>query len=118
MLAVNAAFALLVIVAVRPVVSGLLGPEWLSVVPAARILAVAMVFRAAMTLANQLFYAVERPRAVFAVNAARVAVLALTVYPLLRHWGTQGVAVSVLLSCVAGALLSVVLTRATLSPRA
>jgi O-antigen/teichoic acid export membrane protein len=116
-LAVNAAFALAVIVAVRPVVAGLMGPEWLPVVPVARILAVAMVFRSAMTLANQLFYAVERPRAVFAVNAARVAVLALTVYPLLRLWGTEGVAVSVLLSCVAGALLAVVQTRATLSPR-
>jgi O-antigen/teichoic acid export membrane protein len=73
-----------------------------------------MVFRTAMTLANQLFYAIERPRFVFVVNAVRVAVMALTIYPLLRHFGTSGAAVSVLLSCVAGALLCVAEARSSL----
>lgn len=108
----NAAVALVIIGAVRPVVASLLGPEWLPMVPVARILAVAMVLRSVMLLGNQLLYAMERPRLVLAVNAARVVVLGATILPLLRLFGIRGVAASVLLSCLAAALASIAATRA------
>ncbi len=113
-LAVSAAFAAGLALGLRPVVARLLGPEWLPAVPVAQILAAAMVFRVSMMLATQLFYAMERPRFVFAANAVRVAVLALTILPLLRLLGASGVALSVLLSCVAGALVCAAGTRAFL----
>jgi O-antigen/teichoic acid export membrane protein len=116
-MAVNAAIALGLVLAARPAVAWLLGPEWLPAVPLAQILAAAMLFRTAAILANQLFYALERPRFVFAVNAVRVGVLALTIYPLLRLMGTPGVAVSVLLSSLAAALLCVAGTRAALGAK-
>ena len=113
-LVVSAAFAAGLALGLRPVVARLLGPEWLAVVPVAQILAAAMVLRISMMLATQLFYAMERPRFVFAANAVRVAVLALTIYPLLRLLGASGVALSVLLSCLAGALVCAAGTRAFL----
>ncbi|MEW5931625.1 MAG: oligosaccharide flippase family protein, partial [Gemmatimonadota bacterium] len=116
-MAASAAFALGLAAVVRPAVARLLGPEWLPAVPVVRILAVAMVLRVAMMLSTQLFYAVGRPRFVFAVNAARVAVMALTIYPLLRLYGASGVALSVLLSCLAGALLCLAGTRASLGAK-
>jgi len=116
-LALSAAFALALVLGVRPAVARLLGPEWLPAVPVMQFLAVAMVFRIVMTMATQLFYAIGRLRLVFAVNAVRVAVLALAIYPLLRGFGTSGVAVSVLLSCLAGAVMCIVETRASLGVR-
>lgn len=110
----SATFALGLMVVIRPAVTRLLGPEWLPAVPVIQILAVATVFRMVMIMANQLFYAIGRPRTVFAVNAVRVAVLALTIYPLLRLFGPPGVALSVLLSCAASALLCIVRTRTAL----
>ncbi|HEX2093319.1 MAG TPA: oligosaccharide flippase family protein [Longimicrobiaceae bacterium] len=104
---VNAAFALVLVLAARPAVELLLGPSWLPAVPVIRILAVAMVFRVVMVLTNQLFYAVERLRLVFMVNTVRVAVMALTIYPLLLAMGISGVAVAVLLSSAATALACV-----------
>lgn len=111
-IAVNGGFALAIVVAAPAVVPRLLGPAWLPAVPLVRILAIAMLFRGVMLFASQLFYAVERPDLAFAVNGVRVAVLTLTIYPLLQLAGTVGVAVSVLLSCAAAALACVVGTRA------
>jgi O-antigen/teichoic acid export membrane protein len=113
--AANAGLALAIVCAVRPVVTAFLGPEWLPAVTVAQVLAVAMVLRNVMLLGNQLLYAVERPRLVFAVNGARVFVLGVTIAPLLRRFGILGVALSVLASCLAAALASVAATRACLA---
>ncbi len=110
----NAALALLVVVAARPVVAALLGPAWLPAVPVAQILVVAMVLRNVMQLGSQLLYALDLPRPVFVVNAARIGVLAAVIWPLMGLWGMRGVAVAVLLSCVAAAVGSVLATRAAL----
>ena len=110
----NGAIALAIVVGIRPVVAALLGAAWLPLVPVARILAVAMVLRNVMLLAVQLLYALERPRLVFAVNAARIVVLGATLSPLLARFGLPGVAGSVLLSCVAAAVGSAAATRASL----
>jgi O-antigen/teichoic acid export membrane protein len=74
-------------------------------VPVLRILAVAMVFRAGVVLASELFHAVRRPRLTTQVNALRLAVMLATLLPLARAWGLRGAAVSVLLASVAAALL-------------
>lgn len=117
-LTVNAAFALAIVLVGGPLIGVLLGAEWLPAVPVIRILAIAMLFRAVMTMTSQLFYAIGRPREVFAVNLVRVAALALTIYPLLRVFSTAGVAISVLVSCLAGAALCAAKTRAYLKSAA
>jgi len=105
-LAANGAFALAVLLWARPVLAWLLGPAWLPAVPVLRILVVAMVFRAVVVLAGELFSAVRRPSITLRVNAVRVGVMLATLLPLVYRYGMEGAAVSVLLSSVVGALLA------------
>jgi PST family polysaccharide transporter/lipopolysaccharide exporter len=112
---VNCAFAAGVLLFAGPVVRWTLGAEWLDAVPVLRILAVAMVFRAGVVLASELFHAVRRPRLTTQVNALRLAVMLVTLLPLARAWGLRGAAVSVLLASVAAALLCAAWVRGILA---
>jgi hypothetical protein len=96
---------LVIAVAANPIVRILLGEKWLSAVPILRVLAVAMVFRGIIIIASEAFYAAERPGLAFLTNAVRVAVMAITIYPLAKIFGTMGVAYSVLVCSVAAAAM-------------
>lgn len=102
-MAATGAYAAAVLLAAGPVLGRVMGPAWLPAVPALRILAVAMVFRAMVVVASELFHAVRRPRLTLEVNAVRLAVLLAAVIPLMMRWGIRGVAVAVLLSSLAAA---------------
>jgi O-antigen/teichoic acid export membrane protein len=105
-LAANCAFALAMLLWARPLLAWLLGPEWLAAVPVLRILVVAMVFRAVVVLAGELFSAVRRPSISLQVNAVRVGVMLSTLVPLVYRYGMEGAAVSVLLASVVACVLS------------
>ena len=104
---VTTAFALIIAVAANPIVRILLGEKWLSAVPVLRVLAVAMVFRGIIIIASEAFYAGERPGLAFLTNAVRVGVMAITIYPLAKYFGTIGVAYSVLICSIAAAVTCV-----------
>lgn len=91
-----------------PLASGLviLAPEftkivltekWLPIVPALRVLALAGVVRSIIAVGGNLFTAVGRPDIDFKMNAARVSVMAVAIYPLTALWGMVGTAMAVLL---------------------
>lgn len=110
-LAANCAFAAAVLLLAGPVLGRVLGPAWLSAIPVLRILAVAMVFRAVVVVASELFHAVRRPRLTLEVNAVRLAVMLAAIFPLMHRWGMEGVAASVLLAGLAAAALSLLRVR-------
>lgn len=114
-LAANGIFAAAVLLLAGPLVGRLLGPEWMPAVPVLRILAVAMVFRAVVVLASELFHAVRRPRLTFEANALRLAVLLASVLPLTYAFGLQGAALAVLLAGAAASVLSLRHARSSLS---
>jgi O-antigen/teichoic acid export membrane protein len=116
-LAANCAFALAVALCAGPLVERLLGREWLAAVPVLRILAVAMVFRAVVVVASQLFHAVGRPHLTLQVNAVRLGVMLAVILPLLRAFGLRGVALAVLLGGLASAVLCLHRVRGVLEPR-
>ena len=113
-LAANCAFALAVLLGAGPALAWVLGPAWLPAVPILRILVVAMVFRAMVVIACELFHAARRPSITLRVNAVRLAVMLATIFPLLHRYGMEGVAVSVLLASVAAVALAMYRVRVLL----
>jgi O-antigen/teichoic acid export membrane protein len=105
-LVANCAFAVGVLLWGGTLLARLLGPEWLPAVPVLRILVVAMVFRAVVVVAGELFHALRRPGITVRVNAVRLAVMLATIFPLVHRYGMEGVAISVLLASAAAAALS------------
>lgn len=114
---VNCAFAAALLLFAGPAVGWVLGARWAAAVPVLRILAVAMVFRAVVVLASELFHAVRRPRLTTQVNAVRLGVMLATLLPLVRAWGLPGAAASVLLASAAAAALCTVWVRPILAGR-
>lgn len=117
-LLVNCAFSGAVLLFAGPLVGWTLGAEWAAAVPVLRILVVAMVFRAVVVLASELFHAVRRPRLTTEVNAVRLAVMLAAILPLVRAYGVQGAAAAVLLASVVAALLCAVRVRPILAGEA
>ena len=86
----------------QPLTRALLGPVWMPFVPSLRILAVAMLLRSFVDLGATLFNAVGEPRLAYRLQAARVAVMAVAIYPLSQGMGgLRGVSLAVLLSLLA-----------------
>jgi len=113
-LIVHGAFVALILLFGAPLTRALLGPTWMPIVPALRILAVAMLLRSLVDIAGALFYAVGEPRLTYRLHVARLAIMAVTIYPLSRTMGgLEGVAVSVLLSLVGATVVYVASLRAT-----
>ena len=105
-LLVHGAFVALILPFGAPLTRALLGPKWLPIVPALRILAIAMLLRAIVDLAGILFNAVGVPRLAYRLQAVRLAGLAVAIYPLSRVMGgVEGVAVAVLVGLVGATLL-------------
>ena len=85
----------------------LVGERWLDSVPAMRILAVAMLFRAMIVLTGQLLDAVGRPAETLRLNAVRFAALLVVLPPLAAWDGLRGAAQAVLLANAGAAILAV-----------
>lgn len=117
LVAVNAAYAALLLLVAAPVLRRALGSAWLPALPVLRILVVAMVFRGVVMAAGELFHALRRPRLTVEVNALRLGVMLAAILPLMRSHGLAGVALSVLLSSVAAAALSLLRVRQVFAAR-
>lgn len=79
-------------------VAFILGDKWLPIVPALRILAVWGGFQMLSTSLAPLFRAVGKPDWWTKVQALKVIVLGVTIYPLTIHWGIVGTSVAVLIA--------------------
>jgi lipopolysaccharide exporter len=114
-LLVHGTFAAVVALFAAPLTRALLGARWLPMVPALKILAVAMLLRSVAALAGTLFNALGEPRFAYRLQAWRFAILAATIYPLTRLLGgLEGVAGAVLLSVLGATVLCIQTVRATL----
>jgi O-antigen/teichoic acid export membrane protein len=111
----NGAFAAAILLFGAQFTRALLGPSWMPILPALRILAVAMILRSVVTAAGVLFNALGEPRLTYRLHGARLAIMAATIYPLSRMMaGLEGVAVSVLVSLLGAALVYGASLRAAL----
>ncbi|MGH2811600.1 MAG: polysaccharide biosynthesis C-terminal domain-containing protein, partial [Actinomycetota bacterium] len=98
-LVIPAALALAVFA--RPIVKLLLGEDWLGLVAALRILALAGLARSIAGIAGWLCYAVGRPQLNFVIAVVRAGVVVALLYPFMRSWGLEGAAAAVLVSNLA-----------------
>lgn len=90
------------LIVLAPELTGiLLGPEWLPMVPALRILTVAGAVRAILAIGGNLAQGVGHPEFDFGMNFVRLATLAVAIYPLYLTWGLKGAAGAVLVSLLA-----------------
>ena len=78
-----------------------LGAQWTPMVPALQVLAVAGFCRAVVGVGAALFRGLGHPRWDFGVNAVRMAVMVLTIWPLTAVWGIAGTGVSIALGLAA-----------------
>lgn len=89
------------IVLVAPAfVAGVLGPDWVDMVPAMRVLAVWGFIRALAALCGPLFQAIDHPEYSTAMQLSRLLVLAVFIYPATTRWGIAGAAMAVVGSAV------------------
>jgi len=116
-LLVQAIFVVPILLFGGPLTHALLGPRWMPIVPTLKILAVAMVLRSFLVIASTLFNALGEPRFSYQMHAARAALMALTMYPLARFMGLEGVATAVLISVTGATLVYVRMLRASMSIR-
>jgi len=92
----------------------ILGERWLSMVPTMRILAIAGFLRSIVTVAGRVFGAAGHPNYDAVINTARLAALAIALYPCVNAWGIEGAAVAVVVSMlVLVPMYFVMLRRAT-----
>lgn len=98
--ALGGLFSLGLCLLAQPFVTIILGEKWLPMVPALRILAVWGGFQMLSTSIAPLFRAVGKPDWWTKVQIFKVAVLALTIYPLTLRWGITGTSVAVLIPAV------------------
>jgi lipopolysaccharide exporter len=111
----HGAFAALVLLFGTPVTRALLGPRWMPIVPALKILAVAMVLRSVVVIASTLFNALGEPRLTYRLHAVRLGIMAAAIYPLSQLMGgLEGVAAAVLLSLIGATVLCLRTLRTTL----
>lgn len=88
-----------------------LSARWDGIVPVIRILAVGALLRAVLAVAGALSVAVGRPDINFHMNATRLVVMAVTIYPLAQRFGLIGVGLSVALGLVAHLVVCMVTAR-------
>ena len=82
-------------------VLGLLGPRWAPAVAPVQVLAVAALLRAIAATGAPVYVGTGRPHMAFRMDLARLLVIAATIYPLTRAFGTAGTAASVALGMAA-----------------
>lgn len=96
----------LLFVAAEPLVSTILGPKWLPVVPALQVMSVSVLMAPLVVAFNALLVATDRAHLTGLATAAQLATIAVFVVPLAVRWGVAGAAVGDLASTavLAGAL--------------
>jgi len=75
-----------------------LGSQWLPMVPAMRLLAVWGIERSIIATVPPVLLSMGEPRRVAYINLIRLAVMAVTIFPLTVKWGITGTAISVLIA--------------------
>ena len=78
-----------------------LGDRWISIVRTLQILAVFTALQTSTRMAAPLFNGLGRPDLLTKTLAARLAILALLLYPFTRWWGMEGAASALVLSTLA-----------------
>lgn len=113
--AVHGAFVAVILLFGGLLVHTALGTRWMPIVPALKVLAVAMLIRSVVEVASTLFNAMGVPRFSYRLHTLRVLAMAVALYPL-SQWleGITGVAVAVLLSLAAALILCEKQLRGTL----
>jgi O-antigen/teichoic acid export membrane protein len=82
-----------------------LGSNWVSAVPAMKILALSGLIRALISTMSPVFGSIKRPEINTKCQIVRLAFLTVTIYPLANGWGIQGAAYSALVSSLAASVL-------------
>jgi O-antigen/teichoic acid export membrane protein len=75
-----------------------MGPEWMPMVPAVRILVIAGLLRSVAATAGPVFAGIGKPRIETGWQVTRFVVLAVLIYPFILEWGISGAAYAVLAS--------------------
>ena len=78
-----------------------LGDAWVLMSPTLQILAISGLIRSVVATGGPLFKGTGRPQLDFWMNVVRVGVMAVLIYPLTSHYGTEGTAISVVLGIAA-----------------
>jgi PST family polysaccharide transporter/lipopolysaccharide exporter len=89
-----------IVVVAPPFVHGFLGEKWAAAVPIIQILAIWGLLRALGSTSGPLFQAVGRPDLSTKIQAGKVVLVALLIYPLAQRFGLAGVAAVVVLNSV------------------
>jgi lipopolysaccharide exporter len=106
--------ALILVFYAKEIVSLVLGKQWIPLVPALRLLALAGLLRGIAGLGGWLFYAVGHPKWNFVMTTARTAVLFFLLIPLTILQGLSGAAMAVLMANAALLLpLLILLSKAS-----
>jgi len=91
-----------IIAALAPeLVSVVLGPTWLPIIPAVMVLAVFGLERSIGAVLGAWFLGIGRPQALFRLQLLKVLVMVLVIYPLTVSYGIVGTSVAVTISAVA-----------------
>ncbi len=78
-----------------------LGAKWLPIVPAMQVLVAAGIVRAIMATAGPVFDGIGRPDINTKLQAIRLTIMLLLIFPFVKWWGIFGAAMAVLISTVA-----------------
>ena len=90
-----------IIVLAPKLIQFFLGEKWLPIVVPLQILAISGMFRSIAGTGGAMFNAIGKPQLDFKMNVTRLAVIALSIYPLTMMWKILGTSFSVLLGIVA-----------------
>jgi PST family polysaccharide transporter/lipopolysaccharide exporter len=97
----QAVYCVALVIFARPVVTYVLGSQWIAAIPALQILAVVYLLRGLSALPAYLLYSTGHPRAHFLASAISVFVLCGSLWPLSVAYGFTGSAVANLASACA-----------------
>jgi O-antigen/teichoic acid export membrane protein len=111
----QAAYCLAIVIFAGPIVTHVLGPQWIAAIPALRILALVYLLRGISALPAYLLYSSGHPKAHFLASAVSVLVLCGSLWPLSVAYGLIGSTVANLASvCVTLPILLFFVHRARL----
>jgi len=90
------------------------GERWLPAVDALRVLSLFGCLRAITALSGYLYNAIGKPHTTFYINLAKLAVIAVLIYPLTMRYGIMGAALSVTIPSILTFLADYYLLRKTI----
>ena len=77
-----------------------LGEKWMPMVPAMQVLVFWGVIRSMAGVNSSILQAVKRPDIITKLNAIKLPILAILIYPLSMKWGIMGTSLAVLISAI------------------